>query len=90
MLALFNDNLKETRPFLITDNATRYCNNEGKWDDLTNYEKCQHIMQNNRTCSDMDFDVRCSADATSIIYYVGYTISLLALTLAVIVFINFK
>lgn len=41
-------------------------------------------------CNELDFDIRCSAYATSIIYYVGYTISLVALILAVIVFMNFK
>lgn len=73
----------------IPDNASRYCKLDGAWD-LSNYANCHHIASHNKTCSELDFDLRCSAYATSIIYYVGYTVSLVALILAVIVFVNFK
>lgn len=75
-----------------TENATRYCSITGDWD-LSNYANCIHINPHtNRTCHDVDFswDIRCSAYATSMIYYVGYTLSLITLILAVIVFLNFK
>ncbi|KAG5677646.1 hypothetical protein PVAND_007386 [Polypedilum vanderplanki] len=75
----------------VTNNATRYCSVTGQWD-LSNYLNCHPISPMNRSCSEWDFswDIRCSAYATSIIYYIGYTISLIALILAVIVFMNFK
>lgn len=74
---------------LFTDNASRYCTIEGKWD-LTNYDNCHHIGNGNKTCLDWEWEHGCSAYATSAIYYTGYTISLVALVLAVIVFMNFK
>lgn len=74
---------------IISDNASRYCTLKGVWD-LSNYANCDHITSHNRTCNDLDFDLRCSAYHTSIIYYVGYSVSLVALILAVIVFMNFK
>ena len=77
---------------IFTDNATRFCSATGLWD-LTNYANCNPINSHtNRTCHDVDFsfDIRCSAYATSIIYYIGYSISLITLILAVIVFLNFK
>lgn len=73
----------------VTNNATRYCDVTGIWD-KTDYGNCHHIPSSNKTCNELDFDLRCSAYATSIIYYIGYTVSLVALILAVIVFLNFK
>lgn len=61
----------------------------GSWD-KTNFDSCLHIQHSNRTCSELDFDLRCSAYAASAIYYIGYSVSLVALILAIIVFINFK
>ncbi|XP_070501331.1 diuretic hormone receptor-like isoform X1 [Chironomus tepperi] len=75
-----------------TSNATRYCSVTGLWD-LSNYQNCTHITPVNKTCNELDpfsWDIKCSAYATSIIYYIGYTISLITLILAVIVFLNFK
>lgn len=74
---------------MLTDNASRYCKLDGNWD-KSKYDFCHDIIISNKTCSELDFDLRCSAYATSIIYYIGYTISLVALISAVIVFINFK
>ncbi len=76
---------------LFSDNASRYCSSNGEWVERTDYEKCQHISSTNKTCDEFDFENSiCTAYVTSFIYYVGYTISLIALILAVIVFINFK
>ncbi|CAO1304274.1 unnamed protein product [Diamesa tonsa] len=77
-------------PYDTSHNATKYCNINGVWDSLTNYDDCLHIATPNRSCTDVDFDIRCSTYLASIVYYVGYSISLIALVLAVIVFINFK
>ncbi|CAO1350277.1 unnamed protein product [Diamesa serratosioi] len=77
-------------PYDTSHNATKYCNINGVWDSLSNYDDCLHIATPNRSCNDVDFDIRCSTYLASIVYYVGYSISLIALVLAVIVFINFK
>jgi hypothetical protein len=62
---------------------------DGTWDKV-NYDDCQRIISSNKTCTIWELDLGCTTYATSAIYYVGYTISLVALILAVIVFMNFK
>ncbi|CRL06927.1 CLUMA_CG019597, isoform A [Clunio marinus] len=71
----------------VRNNATRYCSINGVWD-LTNYANCHHIYTNNKTCHELDFNLQCSAYATSIIYYIGYSVSLVALILAVIMYMG--
>ncbi|XP_058464591.1 diuretic hormone receptor-like isoform X2 [Malaya genurostris] len=67
-----------------TQNATRYCNIDGTWEN-TNYEACHHIVE---TATVAEFEP--VIELPTMIYYVGYTISLGALVLAVMVLIYFK
>lgn len=68
-----------------TQNATRFCYPNGTWEKKTNYDLCLHLPA---PSSVPEFDP--IIELPTIIYYVGYTISLVSLTLAVIVFIYFK
>ncbi|KXJ77900.1 hypothetical protein RP20_CCG006207 [Aedes albopictus] len=61
-------------------NATRYCHPDGKWDNYSHYTACHHMTE-------PPPDI---VEVTSIIYYSGYIVSLVALSLAVIVFVYFK
>nr|QBC65468.1 DH44 receptor [Aedes aegypti] len=61
-------------------NATRYCHSDGKWDNYSHYTACHHMTE-------PPPDI---VEVTSIIYYSGYIVSLVALSLAVIVFVYFK
>ncbi|XP_055628371.1 diuretic hormone receptor-like isoform X2 [Toxorhynchites rutilus septentrionalis] len=63
-----------------TQNATRYCHPNGKWDNYSHYAACHHMTEPPPNI----------VEITSIIYYTGYIISLIALSLAVIVFVYFK
>lgn len=72
-------------PYDSSQNATRYCHSNGTWDSYTNYSACEHIEQ---TSVVPEFEP--VIELPSIIYYVGYTISLVALVLAVTVLIYFK
>uniref|UniRef100_A0A182Y0U9 Diuretic hormone receptor n=1 Tax=Anopheles stephensi TaxID=30069 RepID=A0A182Y0U9_ANOST len=64
----------------VTKNATRYCHPNGRWDNYSHYAACHHV---NEPPPDI-------VEISSIIYYTGYIISLVALSLAVIVFVYFK
>ncbi|XP_049294904.1 diuretic hormone receptor-like isoform X2 [Anopheles funestus] len=64
----------------VTQNATRYCHPNGRWDNYSHYAACHHV---NEPPPDI-------VEISSIIYYTGYIISLVALSLAVIVFVYFK
>ncbi|XP_053663874.1 diuretic hormone receptor-like [Anopheles marshallii] len=64
----------------VTQNATRYCHPNGRWDNYSHYAACHHV-------DEPPPDI---VEISSIIYYTGYIISLVALSLAVIVFVYFK
>uniref|UniRef100_A0A182FFC8 G-protein coupled receptors family 2 profile 2 domain-containing protein n=1 Tax=Anopheles albimanus TaxID=7167 RepID=A0A182FFC8_ANOAL len=64
----------------VTQNATRFCHPNGRWDNYSHYAACHHT-------SEPPPDI---VEISSIIYYTGYTLSLVALSLAVIVFVYFK
>uniref|UniRef100_A0A1Q3FK52 Diuretic hormone receptor n=1 Tax=Culex tarsalis TaxID=7177 RepID=A0A1Q3FK52_CULTA len=67
-----------------TQNASRYCNINGTWDNYTNYDECQHVG----TSPLPDFELH--IELPTIVYFAGYSISLAALVLAVTVLVNFK
>jgi corticotropin releasing hormone receptor 1 len=58
---------------------------DGKWDNYTNYDKC-HLPTVDHVAGHFEPVV----ELPTIIYYTGYTISLVSLCLAVVVFIHFK
>jgi len=68
--------------FLSADNASRFCHANGTWSLYTNYSACRDIT--NATALETGIEV------TTTLYYVGYTLSLVALILAVSVFLYFK
>ncbi|XP_055623582.1 diuretic hormone receptor-like [Toxorhynchites rutilus septentrionalis] len=66
-------------------NASRYCNIDGTWDNYTNYDACHHLPELSAVS---EFEP--VIELPTLIYFVGYTISLGALVLAVTVLIYFK
>lgn len=71
--------------FLLLENATRFCHSNGNWDNYTNYDLCQHVLDGSAV---PEFEP--GIELPTIIYYSGYTISLISLSLAVAVFMYFK
>ncbi|KAL9913867.1 diuretic hormone receptor isoform X1 [Glossina fuscipes] len=68
-----------------SQNATRYCHSNGTWDIYTNYDKCHNVMQLPEVP-----DFAPGIELPTYIYCCGYSLSLLFLTLALIVFLSFK
>ncbi|XP_055623581.1 diuretic hormone receptor-like [Toxorhynchites rutilus septentrionalis] len=68
-----------------SQNASRYCNIDGTWDNYTNYDACHHLPELSAVS---EFEP--VIELPTLIYFVGYTISLGALVLAVTVLIYFK
>ncbi|ALC42536.1 Dh44-R1 [Drosophila busckii] len=66
-------------------NATRYCYANGSWAPYTNYDACAHL-QSPETVPEFITIV----ELPTIIYYIGYALSLVSLTLALIVFAYYK
>lgn len=66
----------------FAENATRYCQLNGEWDNYTNYNQCHHVA--------VEDEFELSVELPTIIYYVGYTISLISLLLAVLIFVHFR
>ncbi|XP_058054215.1 diuretic hormone receptor-like isoform X2 [Anopheles bellator] len=66
-------------------NATRFCNDDGSWDNYTDYDSCQHLDQASPVPG---FEP--GIELPTLIYFVGYSISLAALVLAVAVLVYFK
>uniref|UniRef100_A0A182IPK0 Diuretic hormone receptor n=1 Tax=Anopheles atroparvus TaxID=41427 RepID=A0A182IPK0_ANOAO len=68
-----------------SQNATRFCNADGSWDNYTDYDRCEHLAQSSPVPS---FEP--GIELPTLIYFVGYSISLAALVLAVAVLVYFK
>lgn len=68
----------------LVENATRLCTPQG-WAEVGNYAGCEDASSDSTLSPENEM-----VELSTIIYYIGYTISLLALLLAVVVFINFK
>lgn len=73
--------------FNYPDNATRSCSANGTWNNYTNYDQCQHIMPLHDANA---HDFKPAIEVSTYIYVSGYALSLAALVLALLVFINFK
>ncbi|KNC24563.1 hypothetical protein FF38_09717 [Lucilia cuprina] len=63
-----------------SQNATRYCHANGTWEKYTNYDACMHLTEP-ATVSEFEPII----ELPTIIYYIGYTISLVSLTLAIVI-----
>ncbi|XP_076330071.1 diuretic hormone receptor-like [Tachypleus tridentatus] len=68
-----------------TQNATRLCYENGSWAEKSNYSQCKPVLSENEMLQVL-WDVK---EATTV-YYVGYGVSLLALLLALGIFLYFK
>lgn len=68
---------------LSTENATKFCNEQGEWE-RSLYEVCIN------TSSTAPPIVHEDAEYNTHIYCVGYICSIVALSLAVIIFLKFK
>ncbi|XP_050092484.1 diuretic hormone receptor isoform X2 [Anopheles aquasalis] len=66
-------------------NATRFCNDDGTWDNYTDYDSCQHLAPASPVPG---FEP--GIELPTLVYFVGYSISLAALVLAVVVLVYFK
>lgn len=71
--------------FLCVENATRFCHYNGSWEQYTNYDACAHLPAP-ETVPEFETIV----ELPTIIYYIGYAVSLVSLTLALIVFAYYK
>ncbi|XP_058123003.1 diuretic hormone receptor-like [Anopheles ziemanni] len=71
-------------PYDSSQNATRFCNVDGSWDNYTDYDRCEHVLATPMSSFEP------SIELPSLIYYVGYSISLAALVVAVAVLVYFK
>lgn len=67
--------------FCIIENASRLCLANGTWDHYTDYTHCKELTPS---------DLETSTEITTTIYFAGYTISLVALIVAVFIFWRFK
>lgn len=77
--------LTECTLTLHTENASRRCNFNGRWDNYTNYDLCQHVPG---PSSVPEFEP--GIELPTLVYYTGYCLSLLSLSMAVAVFLHFK
>ena len=73
---------------LFADNATRVCQPNGTWANYSNYRSCVPLEEFGVTTPN-DYGVGISEDTTTI-YFTGYTVSIVALTVAIWIFIHFK
>ncbi|XP_055383270.1 diuretic hormone receptor-like isoform X2 [Condylostylus longicornis] len=64
-----------------SQNATRFCFENGTWSSYSNYDQCRHIATDPSAIQE---------ELPTIIYCTGYFLSLIGLTLALIVFVYFK
>lgn len=65
---------------MISENATRLCFANGSWDQYSNYTSCKEL-------SPLEVP---EVELTTTIYFIGYTVSLVALLFAVYIFWKFK
>ncbi|XP_075237568.1 diuretic hormone receptor-like [Lycorma delicatula] len=66
-----------------TQNATRYCHLNSTWDNYTDYSSCKNLHHE-------EPEIEPGIEITTMIYFGGYALSLVALILAVWIFLYFK
>ena len=66
----------------ITENASRMCLTKGNWNEKTDYSNCTMIEAKD--------EVQDSGDYSDDIYIVGYSFSLIALIIALFIFLKFR
>lgn len=65
----------------FSENATKFCREDGTWEKSV-YDSCINSSSNPLSTQDVEY--------TTLIYCLGYSISIFALSLAVIIFLHFK
>lgn len=81
---LFWVSLQHCGFYLFPENASRFCHANGTWDSYTNYDQCDHVDPID------EMDILPHVELATNIYSAGYTLSLIALSLGLAVFIHFK
>lgn len=66
---------------LSIDNATKFCNEDGTWD-KTAYDNCLNTVSHPVPTHDVEYN--------TYIYCIGYLLSIVVLSIAVIIFVTFK
>ncbi|XP_055309678.1 diuretic hormone receptor-like isoform X2 [Sitodiplosis mosellana] len=69
-----------------SQNASRFCHANGTWDKYANYDQCKHVVKDLPN----EIDIFPQLELATHIYSIGYTLSLVALSLGLAVFIHFK
>jgi corticotropin releasing hormone receptor 1 len=67
---------------LFTENASRFCHSNGEWDNYTNYVTCEGVP--------LVVQVQTGVETLTTLYFIGYALSLIALGIAVWIFLYFK
>lgn len=70
-----------TTLIFVSENATRWCFHNGTWDQYSDYSKCRELSL---------VETEPGVEITTTIYFIGYTLSLIALIVAVFIFWRFK
>ncbi|XP_023706717.1 diuretic hormone receptor isoform X4 [Cryptotermes secundus] len=65
-----------------TQNASRFCHSNGTWDNYTNYKACVDMPLEGQT--------ETGVETATTLYFIGYTMSLVALSIAVGIFLYYK
>ncbi|XP_047112101.1 diuretic hormone receptor-like [Schistocerca piceifrons] len=68
-------------PYDTSQNASRWCHANGTWDGYSNYSLCRDLSQ---------LPAADRVEVATALYYAGYTLSLVALSVAVCIFLYFK
>lgn len=66
---------------IVTENATKFCRADGTWEKSV-YDSCINSSSSSLAIQDVEY--------TTLIYGLGYSFSIFALSLAVIIFLHFK
>lgn len=69
---------------MLTENASRWCHLNNTWDNYTDYTSCNDL--NHQPGQEFEPGI----EVTTMIYFAGYTMSLVALSIAVWIFSYFK
>ncbi|GFY76686.1 diuretic hormone receptor [Trichonephila inaurata madagascariensis] len=84
-LILYNLTISDVVPVPISENATRSCEENSTWAERSDYSRCKPLEE-----EEPHMKVLWDIKEAGTIYYVGYGMSLLALTAALSIFLHFK
>ncbi|GFR11050.1 diuretic hormone receptor [Trichonephila clavata] len=82
---LYNLTISDVIPVAISENATRSCEENSTWAERSDYSRCKPLEEEEPHMK-LLWDIK----EAGTIYYVGYGMSLLALTAALSIFLHFK